>query len=291
MTDKRKTSCNDCAWAEWKEKDGIKRQVGCRANQLDKYKALKTKVDPVGHDAENKVFTLTEMGKIVAYVINFACPFQRSEDWAQEHETQSLSNTELREKLFKGIPFDYGLVVVSDGMVKGTLKTVKHVCNGTVPPRWVEIVNRPKHNSSTFIEEIVLTLKDRMGNNIAVPNDTADNAKNFINFRQMANDFPDNNREMVLEAIKARRGFFWLLVLQANTKIDGAFMESIKRLVLDLEADFHLLSLSPDEAIIATPTLLGYVDFQPSAAFIYKSGTLHQEFNRNYVGNFFHIVD
>lgn len=286
-----RTSCEQCAWAEWRVKDGVRIQVGCQAGQLDKYQALRERIDPTGHPVDHSVFKLTEMGETTAYIINFACPFQRSEQWAHDNDAKSLSSTELRSKLFSVIPFDYGLVVISDGLVRGTLKTVKHVCNGTIPPRWVEIVNRQKHNSTKFIEEIVLTLRDRMGKDISVPELGADNAKNFINFRQMADDFPDNNREMVLEAIKARHGYFWVLVLQANTKIDAGFMESIKRLVLDLEVDFHLLSLSPDEGIAVAPVLLGSADFHPSAAFIYKGGTMQQEFRRNYVQSFFNIVD
>jgi len=231
------------------------------------------------------------MGTVRAFIINMACPFQRSEAWKEQY-LKDIHAKNIRTFVFNTIPFDYGCVVISDGMVRGTLKTVKHVCNGTVPPRWVEIVNKSKHNNAKFIEEIILTLKDRMGKDITVPDsETADNATNFINFRQMADDFPDNNREMVLEAIKARYGYFWLLVLQANSKIDAEFVESIKKLVLDLEIDFHLISLSPNEGIVVAPVMLGTADFYPSAAFVYKNSSVVQEFRKDYVAGFFNVVE
>ena len=279
----RQTSCQACAFCQWTEKSGEKIQTGCKVGQLDRYKKLKDKVDPVGHPVDNKIFKLTEMGDVRAYIINMACTFQRSASWAEEH-LRDVPPEGIRKYVFDCTPFDYGLVVVSDGQVRSTLKTVKHVCNGTVPPRWVEIVNRPKHNSTRFIEETILALKDRMSKDITVPDPSiyhkddmssyAVNARSFINFRQMADDFPDDNRELVLETIKARHGYFWVLVLQANTKIDAGFMESIKRLVLDLEVDFHIITLnaSGQEAVIVAPVLLGAADFHPSAAFVYKSG-------------------
>jgi len=294
MSSIKQTNCALCAFANWVEKDGKQIQIGCNVGQLDNYKSFKQRVDPNGHDADNAVFKIEEMDNKRAYLINYACVFQRHPGWLEQVKEAELwpeTPVEQREFVFKTIPFQYGLVVISDGHVRSTLKTCKSVCNGTVPPRWVEIVNRPKYNTKKFIEEIILAIRDRMGKDINIPPEDAKNAANFINFRQLADNFPEHTKEMALEAIKDRQGYFWVLVLQANTKIDPEFIESIKHQVIDNFLDFHVLSLSPDEAMLVQPVFAGGAEFAPHACFIMKGANLVQEYKIDYIREFFTIVD
>ena len=292
MSTNQQTSCELCGFCQWKlNNDDTKIQVGCDVGQLDKYKELRKRVDPNGHEVDNKVLKLTEMDGARCYVINMPCLFQRTQEWINDN-CSDLSGGELRQFVFTRIPFDFGLVIMSDGHNRQVLRTCKSVCNGTVPPRWVEIVIPPDKYSVQMIEDLNISISERKGKDITIPTDVdAVNNINYFNVRQLADNFSVHLKDMVFDAIKARSGYFWFLTLQAGTKIDAGFIESIKKQVIDLVLDFQIISLTRNEAMIVQPIFMGSLAFDKSGAFVYRNGNLYQEYNVANITEFFNVVD
>ena len=295
----KQTSCQQCAFCQFAEKNNCKIQTGCQVGQIDKYKALKNRVDPKGHDAENAVFKLTEMGEVTAYIINAACAFQRSKEWLDkqmkvwtegkpvpEGSVQFLHKETLREYVFQGIAFDYTLVVISNGNVKQTARTCKSVCNGTVTPARLEVVYPYKYLNDKSKEELYHTLQDKLT--------TGDIKKQHpwfkFNIRQIVNQTMDNPRSMVMDAIQ-QHGRFWIVVLQAGDKVEEGFIESIKRQIASELIDIHYVGLSSESAILIHPIFAGDMGFAKTAAFQYKNGNLVQEYKPDWVGNFYNIKE
>jgi hypothetical protein len=291
----KQTSCEICAWAQTCIRNDKTIQTGCAVGQLDKYIKLKERADPKGHAADNAIFKLTETGDKTYYVINLPCPFQRAPQWVEDLRPDltaliNVDNVALREEIFKVIPFDYGLVVISHGGTKGTIRTCKAGVNQTVPPQFLKVVYPYKFKDSKDKEDLFLALQDRIGKDIVKPDEIQ--APNFgFQIRQVVNTAIDNQKDMVLDAIQGATGYFWLLVLQEGSRMKEDFMESIKRQVLDELLDFHVISISPDEAIIVQPVLVGTAEFAHWACFILKHDKLVQEFNPNYIRPFFNLVE
>jgi len=291
----KSSNCAVCAFCQFAERDGIKWQTGCTVGQLDKYQALKGRVDPKGDEMENAIFKYTEQGDLKAYIMNSPCTFQRSKQWLDEQmamwtkdnppppgSIQFLHKATLREYVFSQIPFDYTLVVISNGNVKQTIRTCKSVCNGTITPARTEIVYPYKLLNDKSKEELFGILKDKLSQGDIKPQ----HPWWGFNIRQVVNSAMDNPRDMVMDAIQ-QNGRFWIVVLQAGEKLEEGFMESIKRQVISELVDIHYIGLAPDSAILVHPILTGDAMFAKYAAFKYKNGNLVQEYQPDWVNNFY----
>ena len=287
--------CQQCAFAKCvPNNDGYLVQTGCYSGQLEKYNDLKDKIDPNGQSLNNSVFKMVDMEEGRYYVINYACPFQRSKEWAEEYFEKPIAGLDhkwLREHLITIIPFDYALVVISDGNTKHTIRSCKSVINATVPPQFFTVVYPYKWIADKGKEELFLALDDRLKKGDIEKPDPQTAPSFAFDIRQIVDPNCVSVKDMVYDAIKAKSGYFWILTLQAGSKVDPGFIESIKRKVLDLTLDFTIISLSIDEALIPQPIFTGAVAFHPSGAFKYKNSTLVQEYDINYLSSFFNIID
>jgi len=306
----RQSSCEHCTFCQWTEKDGKQIQTGCQVQQLDRYKQLKDRNDPQGHAVDNAIFKLTDAGDKRFYVINYPCLFQRSRQWFDENihnvnpdcdpDNPVYNQQQLREYVLSTIPFDYGAVVIAaKGNVKQSLRTCKSMLNQTVPPLFLEVVFPYKYLADKGKEELFLALQDRIGKDITKPYSWFK-----FNIRQVVNSSSDNIQSMIREAIqgkcevlteedgsKFQLGFFWILVLQEGTKIDERFMESIKRQTLGELLDWHVISLTPRDAVLVRPVFDGTSEFAHWATFTYKDGQLIQEYKVDNVREFFTIAE
>ena len=281
----RTTNCNFCSFCNFSERDGVKWQTSCKVQQLDKYKALKDRIDPNSNELDNAVLKYTEQDGVKAFVINAPCTFQRTQKWVEEH-CKDLTGNELREFVFQSINFDYTLVVISDGNVKQTIRTVKSVCNGTLTPAMTEIVYPYKFINDKSKEDLFIALEDRLAKG-----DIKEQHQWWkFNIRQVVSSEIDNTRAMVLDAIQSH-GRFWVLVLQAGEKIHEGFVESIKRQVVSELVDVHYLGLGPESALLAHPVLAGDFSLSKGATFKYKNSNLVQEWDTNWLSSFFNFVD
>jgi hypothetical protein len=281
----KQSNCQVCAFAQTATKNGRTIQTGCAVGQLDKYHQLAKRSDPNSHVNDNKILKLTEMGDVCYYIINSPCCFQRAQKWVDEQgDAPPTEPDQKREYVFKDIPFEYTLVVISNGNVKQTIRTCKSACNGTITPSMLEVVYPYKYLNDKSKEELFLALNDRLA--------SGDIKEQYswwkFNIRQIVNPEVNTPYAMVMDAIQTH-GRFWIVVLQAGDKLEEGFMESVKRQLIGELVDMHYIGLAPESAILVHPILAGDMGFAKHAAFKYKNGNLVQEFSPEWVGNFYNI--
>jgi len=283
----KQTSCQQCNFCTWFEKDGINIQVGCKAGQLEKYKILKQRVDPNGHDINNSIFKLYEGGGTRYYIINLLCPFQRSESWVNDNVDPNWTKEELREHLISVTPFLYAAVVISDGDVKKTLRSCKSAINATVPPQFIKIVYPYRLKADRSKEDLFYKLEEKLSDG------TFKHPGGNFNFeiRQIVDSVYDDLRLKIYDALKAAKGYFYVLVLQEDYRVTEDFVESIKKLVLNEFFDFHIISLNDTNAFMVAPVFLENAEFSPGAAYQWTKDGFKQEFNINHVRNFLNVVE
>jgi hypothetical protein len=285
MSKLRQTNCSQCIFCQFAEKDGVKWQTGCQVSQIEKYQVLKERVDPAGLGLDNSVYKYAEQGDLKSYIINSPCCFQRSQKWLDDQGSDFPTDKEQqREYVFQSIPFEYTLVVISNGNVKQTIRTCKSVCNGTLTPTMTEIIYPYKLLADKSKEELFIALEDTL----AKGDFKEQHPWWKFNIRQVVDPQITDLRSMILDAIQSH-GRFWLVVLQAGEKVDEGFIESIKRQYISELVDIQYVGLSPESAIIIHPIIASDMGFATSAAFKYKNGTLVQECPMEWVGIFYRI--
>ena len=287
----QRSSCEKCGFAKWGETNGKKIQIGCKVSQIDKLKELKTKVDPNGDEVDNSLFKLNVVGNTTCYVLNMLCVFQRSQEWIENHIfDDDIRTTEtLRQAVFKTIPFMYHAIVVYDGNMRQTMKTVKSIMNGTVPPLSLSVIIPVEHNDKDKIEEVILAMRERIGKDINRPNDFNWEVRPM---RSEATDTLSGRRLQISEAVQSKPGSFYILILDEGSRIHEQFIESIKNQSVNHFVDFHIINLSPTESLLVHPVFDGTCGLVPSACFtVDTNGVLKQEFNINNIRSFFNVVD
>ncbi len=276
------THCNQCAWCEYQECNGSKTQVGCKCGQLDHVFQLKERIDPKGITADNSVYKVIDAGPHRYYMLRHLCMFQRSEKWVSDiskGDISSLSKDELWALLAETIDFPYILTVISNGNVKQVMRTCRTVVNSTVSPLGIKIIYPEELKGDISIQDTITSLMEFLKDSDIT-----------FDVKQMMHKEFNTPQSQLYESIVNDNRFFWILILSPGTKIEPNFIKTVKYLWLRDFFDFHCISLSQKEALLAGPCFFGS-EFSPGHTFVYRGGNFHQEFDISYVSNFFNVVE